>query len=254
MIMIDRKTEEDLVRRAQAGDALATVELIEAHEPMLRKLVKRHGRHLAEDDGMSCAMLGFIEGLPRFDPDAGFRLNTFIRHYAAEGVRNANRRAPMVRLTQSADLNTGMRIVADMIRRNEPVSPASLAARAGYSTDLARTIIAKHAHSGPGVYMSINEALDVEDDRHRHPDEIIEMSQRRALLEKAKTVLNERERFVFDNRVGSRQDMKTLAEISEIYGVSRERIRQIEVKALAKVQRQLSRLGLPRVDLSLKAA
>jgi RNA polymerase sigma-32 factor len=62
-----------------------------------------------------------------------------------------------------------------------------------------------------------------------------ELSQRRAYLEKAMATLNERERRIFEARRLA-EDPATLEDLSEEFGVSRERIRQIEVRAFEKVQ------------------
>ena len=75
------------------------------------------------------------------------------------------------------------------------------------------------------------------------------MMQRRSILEKAKGSLTDRERYIFENRTAAPHDAKTLEDLGVIYGVTRERIRQIEMKALEKVQRQLAILGIPRTDL-----
>jgi len=246
--MIDRETEARLVKAAQAGDADASKSLIEAHMPLIRSLARRQGQYLEEDDAVSHGVIGFLEGLPRYDLETGNRLNTFVRHYVSEGIRSANQNAPMVRLTRSKEGPSAFRAIADMIRKGEVVTAETVSAKTGYSSDLARSLIAKHSHTQTGVYCSISDALNLADDRP-HPDQQIEMMQRRSLLENAKSCLNERERYIFENRTAARDDVKTLEDLGEIYGVSRERIRQIEVKALAKVQRQLSLLGIPRTDL-----
>lgn len=246
--MIDRETEARLVKAAQAGDEKATSALVEAHLPLIRSIARRMGRFLDEEDAVSYGTIGFLEGLPRYDLDSGFRVNTFIRHYIAEGVRSASHRAPIVKLSRGKEVAGGLRAIADMKRRQEPVTPETLAARTGFCSKVAKSIIEKHAHTRPSTYQSINDALDLEDDRP-HPDHLIEMEQRRALLEKAKSCLNDRERHVFETRTAARHDVLTLDDLGKIYGVSRERIRQIEMKAIDKVQRQLSFMGLPRVDL-----
>ena len=62
-----------------------------------------------------------------------------------------------------------------------------------------------------------------------------ELSQRKAYLEKAMSTLNERERRIFEARRLA-EEPATLEDLSEEFGVSRERIRQIEVRAFEKVQ------------------
>ena len=246
--MIDRETEVSLVIAAQAGDEKAANDLIEAHMPLIRSIARRQGRYLDEDDGIANGILGFLEGLPRYEVESGFRVNTFLRHYIAEAIRSANNNAPIVRLPRNRDTAGGMRAIADMLRKGEAVTPETLSAKAGYANDTAKDIIAKHAHSQSGTYRSINDALHIVD-RRPHPDEAIEMAQRRELLNKAKDALNERELFIFESRTAAVDKVLTLEELSNVYGVSRERIRQIEMKAIDKVERRLMTLGLRQVDL-----
>ncbi|WP_298842987.1 sigma-70 family RNA polymerase sigma factor [uncultured Salinicola sp.] len=246
--MIDRETEAKLVRAAQAGDADASRNLIEAHMPLIRSLARRLGRYLDEEDAVSHGVIGFLEGLPRYDLETGNRLNTFVRHYVSEGIRSANHNAPMVRLTRNKEAPSAFRAIADMIRKGETVTAETLSAKTGYANDLAHSLIEKHSHTQSGVYRSISDALNLEDDSP-HPDHHIEMMQRRSILEKAKGSLTDRERYIFENRTAAPHDAKTLEDLGVIYGVTRERIRQIEMKALEKVQRQLAILGIPRTDL-----
>lgn len=246
--MIDKETEAHLVKAAQAGDGKAANALVEAHMPLIRSLARRHGRYLEEEDAVSNGVLGFLEGLPRFDVDSGYRVNTFIRHYITEGIRSANHNAPLVKLTRSKDMAGGLKAIADIVRTGDPVTVEALAAKTGYGTKTARKIIAKHAHTRSGVYRSMDDAMHIEDERP-HPDQTIEMAQRRSLLEKAKASLNEKERYIFENRTAAREEVRTLEDIAQVYGVSKERIRQIEMRALEKIQKRLAMLGMPRVDL-----
>lgn len=246
--MIDREMEARLVKAAQAGDEKATNALVNAHLPLIRSIARRMGRLLDEEDAVSYGVIGFLEGLPRYDLDSGFRVNTFIRHYIAEGVRSASHKAPIVKITRGKEVAGGLRAIAEMKQRQETVTPETLAAKTGFCSKVAKSIIEKHAHTRPNTYQSINDALDLEDDRP-HPDHHIEMDQRRALLEKAKSCLTDRERHIFETRTAARDEVLTLDDLGKVYGVTRERIRQIEMKALNKVQRQLAFMGLPRVDL-----
>jgi RNA polymerase sigma-32 factor len=65
-----------------------------------------------------------------------------------------------------------------------------------------------------------------------------DMGQRKALLEKALGTLNERERHIFIER-RLKDEPTTLEELSQQYGISRERVRQIEVRAFEKVQKSM---------------
>jgi RNA polymerase sigma-32 factor len=65
-----------------------------------------------------------------------------------------------------------------------------------------------------------------------------ELSQRKALLRQAMDVLNERERHILTER-RLKEESSTLEELSQVYGISRERVRQIEVRAFEKLQKAM---------------
>lgn len=253
--MIDRETEAKLVAEAQAGNEKAAAALVEAHMPLIRSISRKMGSRLEEEDAIAYGIMGFLQGLPRYEIESGFRVNTFVRHYIAEGVRTATSKAPLVRFARTKDTVIGLNTINEMIKAGELVTPETLSKKTGFSDAMARGMIAKHTHNRSTTYESVNDALDVEDSRP-HPDAAIEMAQRRAILSKATSVLTERELDIFSRRTAATDTPLTLEELGDFYGVSRERIRQIEVKALGKVQRQLARMGLAREDLKadLKAA
>ena len=72
-----------------------------------------------------------------------------------------------------------------------------------------------------------------------------ELTNRRALLASAMDKLTDRERHVFTER-RLRDEPKTLEDLSQEYGISRERVRQIEVRAFEKVQKDMKRLALEK--------
>ncbi|MDH3476466.1 MAG: sigma-70 family RNA polymerase sigma factor, partial [Rhodospirillales bacterium] len=80
--------------------------------------------------------------------------------------------------------------------------------------------------------------VDETDDQESLYAESEELSQRRALLVKAMEALNERERHILQER-RLKENPTTLEELSQEYGISRERVRQIEVRAFEKLQKAI---------------
>ncbi len=78
--------------------------------------------------------------------------------------------------------------------------------------------------------------MSQEEDQETEYAESEELEQRRKLLVGAMAQLNDRERHIFTER-RLREEPKTLEELSQVYGISRERVRQIEVRAFEKVQK-----------------
>jgi len=77
-----------------------------------------------------------------------------------------------------------------------------------------------------------------------------ELDKRRAMLRKAMDVLNERERHILTER-RLKEESTTLEDLSQIYGISRERVRQIEVRAFEKLQKAMRNAA---VDANMEAA
>jgi DNA-directed RNA polymerase specialized sigma subunit len=85
--MLDRQDERELVIAAQSGDQKAMLRLINAHEPMIGRIV-RQWRPRDPEDLHTHLVLTFIETLPRFQVEKGFRVSTYLRWYLIEAARH----------------------------------------------------------------------------------------------------------------------------------------------------------------------
>lgn len=199
--------------------------------------------------------IGLIEAVKRFEVEKGFRLSTYagwwIRSYI-QSYAIANR--SLVKLGTTAEQKqmffalararaklelTGLpRGEVDALLAAEfGVSPAQMA---GFEARMAgeTSLNARYGEDGELEHQDL--LVDAAPSQESSLAESDEISKRRALLEEALDVLNEREREILKAR-HINAETKTLEDLAQVYGVTRERIRQIEVKALDKVTRQVRR-------------
>lgn len=247
--------ERDLAERWQATeDPEAAERLLGSHLRLVIKIARRfQGYGLPFDDLIAEGNLGMMQALKRFEPERGFRFATYASWWIKAAIREyVMRNRSLVKMGTTAaqkklffnlrrlksefgelgevDLQqASVRRIADelqvseaeVIEMNERLSAhdRSLATPVGVDGDL-----------------QLQDMLESEGEA---PDEVVaeasEFTWRRALLTEGMSKLTDRERHILSERRLS-DDPKTLNELSQIFGVSRERIRQIEVRAFEKVQ------------------
>ena len=244
-------------------DTRAAHQLVTSHLRLAAKIAMGYrGYGLPQAEVISEANVGLMQAVKRFDPERGFRLATYAMWWIRASIQEYILRSwSLVKLgTTSAqkklffnlrkakakvgaleegdlrpenvariaiDLNVSESEVVDMNRRLSG-SDASLNATVGSDGDSST---------------QWQDWLEDEDsDQAQHYAEKDELDTRRELLTQAMSVLNDRERDVLMERRLA-EDPVTLEDLSTRYGVSRERIRQIEVRAFEKLQEKMRQLA-----------
>jgi RNA polymerase sigma-32 factor len=244
-------------------DTKAAHKMVTSHLRLAAKIAMGYrGYGLPQAEVISEANVGLMQAVKRFDPEKGFRLATYAMWWIRASIQEYILRSwSLVKLgTTSAqkklffnlrkakakvgaleegdlrpenvakiaiDLNVSESEVIDMNRRLSG-SDASLNATVGSDGDSAT---------------QWQDWLEDEDsDQAEHYAEKDELDTRRELLTQAMSVLNDRERDVLMERRLA-EDPVTLEDLSTRYGVSRERIRQIEVRAFEKLQEKMRQLA-----------
>ncbi len=264
--------ERELAERWQATeDPEAAERLLGSHLRLVIKIARGFiGYGLPFDDLIAEGNLGMMQALTRFEPERGFRFSTYANWWIKAAIREyVMRNRSLVRMGTTAaqkklffnlrrlkgqlgELGEGTlhpasvkRIAEELevsedevIEMNERLSAndRSLAAPVGVESDL-----------------QWQDMLESEDETQ--DDAVAETSEfawRRSLLTKGMSGLNDRERHILSERRLS-DEPKTLNDLSEVYGVSRERIRQIEVRAFEKVQAATRRAAANRAKAPLSA-
>jgi len=222
-----------LVRQAQVGDRDAIAAVVRSMDGLIygtaAKLVRR-SRHIEIDDLVSEGQIGCIRAIDSFDTERGLRFNTYAMWWIRQRMEAARLHAFTIISTKHALDRNGFGNVMRAIRGedvtlNHSKSPETVPALAralgnGVSVD------DKDEDGAPLVM------LKHEDDPVAHIDQKRTRERVRGLL----GVLNERERYVIDKRFFLAEP-QTLHEIAEVFGLSRERVRQIEEIAFRKMLR-----------------
>ena len=265
--------EEYVLARSwrEHGDAEAAHKLVTSHLRLVAKIAMGYrGYGLPVGDLISEGNVGMMQAVKRFDPDRGFRLATYamwwIRAAMQEYILHSwslvkmgttaaqkklffNLRKLKGQLQAMDDGDLPDETVSEIARRLD-VAAGDVVAMNRRMSGGDRSLNAPLRADGDGEW--IDWIASGEDDQEDVVAEAEDLARRRAMLETAMERLNERERRIFsDRRV--REDPLTLDELSRRHGVSRERVRQIEVRAFEKVQRAVREM-LAREAEGMRAA
>lgn len=248
--MLGADEERQLFARHSSGDRRATRLIIDAHLPLVNKIAGSYsgfGRN--HDDIVQEGLVGLLQGLDRFNPDLGFRINTFCRWWIRASISEWVRyNHSLIRLGTTpaqkkafgslADAKAKLGIYSDTLTRGDVTRLA--AALAIPESDVSEM----HQRMSPGAVSSMDAPIRGEDGGvlrvETMPDtrstvadleEGIDDNRRRAALADALVLLDPRKRDIINRRYLS-EEVATLEELSEVHGVSRERIRQLEVQAI----------------------
>ncbi|MFT8419369.1 MAG: RNA polymerase sigma factor RpoH [Acetobacter sp.] len=241
------------------GDVKAAHRLVTSHLRLVAKIAMGYrGYGLPINELISEGNVGMMQAVRRFDPEKGFRLATYamwwiraaIQEYILHSwslVKMGTTAAQKKLFFNLRRLKGQMQAIEDGDLRPEQVN--KIATTLGVSeqdvVDMNRRMAAPdHSLNAPLKADQESEWQDRLVDDHVNQEEVYaeneELSGRKALLATALETLNERERRIFTER-RLKDDPATLEELAHDYGISRERVRQIEVRAFEKVQEAMKK-------------
>ena len=257
--------EEFMLAKAwrEQGDTDAAARLVNSHLRLVAKIAMGYrGYGLPVSELISEGNIGLMQGVKKFEPDRGFRLATYAMWWIRASIQEFILRSwSLVKMGTTAaqkKLFFNLRRMKNQLEAFEDgdLKPADVTKIA---TDLGVTeaeVISMNRRMAMGGDTSLNAPLRDTDgegqwqdflvDNGPLQDEIVaddeERQVRHDLLHQAMESLNDREKNILVERRLS-EEPKTLEDLSQVYGVSRERIRQIEVRAFEKLQAALLRLA-----------
>ncbi len=253
--MLSAEEEYMLAKRwAEHEDSDAAHRLVTSHLRLVAKIAMGYrGYGMPVSELISEGNVGMMQAVRRFDPDRGFRLATYamwwIRAAIQEYILHSWSLVKMGTTAAQKKLFFNLRKLKGQLQAIDegdmtPETVREIADRLGVSED--EVISMNRRMAAPDH--SLNAPLRVDGDgewqdwlvdpgidQEVRYAEVEQLEQRRVLLVEAMEDLNERERHILSAR-RLQEDPSTLEELSQHYGISRERVRQVEVRAFEKVQ------------------
>ena len=257
--MLDAAEEYILAKNwRDKGDKESAHKLVTSHLRLVAKIATGYrGYGLPMSELVSEGNIGLMTAVKKFDPEKGFRLATYAMWWIKASIQEYILRSwSLVKIGTTAaqkKLFFNLRKMKNQIMRSDqsdllPDQVTEIANRLDVSEDEVSSM--EQRMKGPEK--SINATISDEHGESEWQDWVVdenadqelqiahrqETTQRKALLDKAMSILNEREKeILFDRRLN--EEPKTLEELSQKYNISRERIRQIENRAFEKLQKEM---------------
>ncbi len=245
--LLNADEETDLAVRMERGDADAKKRLAEANLRLVVSIAKRYvGRGMQFLDLIQEGNLGLIKAVEKFDYRKGYKFSTYDTWWIRQAITRAiadQARTIRIPVHMVETINKLIRVQRQLLQElgREPY-PEEIAKEMSLSVDRVREI-QKIAQEPVSLETPIGEEEDshigdfVEDDRLPVPAEAAAFTMLKEQLNDVLGTLTDRERKVLRLRFGlddGRQ--RTLEEVGKEFDVTRERIRQIEAKALRKLR------------------
>ena len=242
------------------GDVEAAHRLVTSHLRLVAKIAMGYrGYGLPLNEIISEGNVGLMQAVKRFDPDRGFRLATYamwwIRASIQEYILHSWSLVKMGTTAAQKKLFFNLRKLKGQMQAIDegdlrPETVKAIAER----LDVTESEVVEMNRRLEGADHSLNVPLRVDSEtqwqdwlvdetasQETTMAEADELDHRRSLLHRAMSVLNERERHILTER-RLKEQPTTLEDLSASYGISRERVRQIEVRAFEKLQRAIKSL------------
>jgi RNA polymerase sigma-32 factor len=249
-------------RYAEHEDPAAAAQLVSSHLRLVAKIAMGYrGYGLPVSELISEGNVGLMQGVKKFDPERGFRLATYAMWWIKASMQEFILRSwSLVKIGTTAGqkkLFFNLRRMKNNLQAFEdgdlrPEDVAKISTKLGVTETEVVEMNRRMAMGGDtSLNVSMREDGDgqwqdwLADDAPLQDERVAEAEEtavRHAMLGEAMSSLNEREKHILTERRLT-DDPQTLEELSQTYNVSRERVRQIEVRAFEKLQKAMLRIA-----------
>jgi RNA polymerase sigma-32 factor len=261
--LLQPEQEYMLAKRFQEhGDPEAAAQLVTSHLRLVAKIAMGYrGYGLPTSELISEGNIGLMQGVKKFEPDRGFRLATYAMWWIRASIQEYILRSwSLVKMGTTAaqkKLFFNLRRMKSKLDAFEdgdlrPEDVTKIATDLGVAES---DVVSMNRRMAMGGDTSLNVSMredgegqwqDWLQDDAPLQDKVVADAQeadvRHTMLMDAMEDLNDREKHILTERRLT-DDPKTLEELSQVYGVSRERVRQIEVRAFEKLQKGMMRIA-----------
>jgi RNA polymerase nonessential primary-like sigma factor len=242
-------------RLARAGDELGRKKMITCNLRLVVKIARRYlGRGLPLPDLIEEGNLGLIHAVEKFDPERGFRFSTYATWWIRQNIERAlmnQTRTIRLPIHVNKELNAYMRKMREMTQQlgREPTLP-EMAEALGRPIDSLRKLLSFNEHVssldtpvGKDGDSPLVDFVPMEEERE--PAAVLEDEDISHSVENWLNQLDPKQKDVIVRRFGLHgYERATLEQVGEELGLTRERVRQIQMDALKRLRRILENKGL----------